>query len=222
MYKGGIFLLRKLRDNPLWQDKPFSKGQAWVDMLLQANHKDTEVFYKDNVYPIKRGQFIRTERDLASDWGWSRSRVTRFLLLLKKCSMIVTKTEPKANLITILNYNELQKVRTNNRTKREPNVNLNKNDKECIYTYMTDFDTFWEAYPKKLNKKKAFEAWQKTNGDRPELKELLDTLKKHKQSDAWKKSAGQFIPYPSTWLNGKRWEDEITIDSHNDDPPYWS
>jgi len=136
VYRGGIFLLRKIRDNPIWQDKPFTKGQAWVDMLLQANHKDVKVLYKQQIYDVKRGQFIRTERDLAADWGWSRSKVTRVLDLFKKCSMIVTKPAPRANLITILNYDELQTLRTNNeprlnqdRTKSEPRVNLNKNDK---------------------------------------------------------------------------------------------
>lgn len=222
MYQGGIFLLRKLRANPLWQDKPFTKGQAWVDMLLQANHKDAEVFYKGEIYMVHRGQFIKTERDLAGDWGWSRSKVTRFLKLLKKCSMIVTKPAPKANRITILNYNELQQMRTKKRTKREPNVNLNKNDKNDKKTYMSDFDLFWGAYPRKVNKQNAFKAWQKCNSDKPAISDLLNIIENHKQSDAWKKDGGQFIPHPTTWLNGKRWEDEISKISQDDDPPYWS
>lgn len=171
---------------------------------------------------VHRGQFIKTERDLAGDWGWSRSKVTRFLKLLKKCSMIVTKPAPKANRITILNYNELQQMRTKKRTKREPNVNLNKNDKNDKKTYMSDFDLFWGAYPRKVNKQNAFKAWQKCNSDKPAISDLLNIIENHKQSDAWKKDGGQFIPHPTTWLNGKRWEDEISKISQDDDPPYWS
>ena len=41
---------------------------------------------------------------------------------------------------------------------------------------------------------------------------LLDAIEKQKKSEDWKKEGGKFIPYPTTWLNGKRWEDEdITL-----------
>lgn len=127
---GGIFLLRKIRQNPLWNEKPFTRGQAWVDMLLLANYKDNDIFFEGQIYKIKRGQFIRSERQFAMDWGWSRSAVTRFLKLLKKQEMIVSKPNPRANLLTILNYNQLQKIRTNNRTSGEPVANLTKKEKK--------------------------------------------------------------------------------------------
>lgn len=38
---------------------------------------------------------------------------------------------------------------------------------------------------------------------------ILAALEKHKKSEDWKKDAGKFIPYPATWLNGRRWEDEL-------------
>ena len=41
---------------------------------------------------------------------------------------------------------------------------------------------------------------------------------------ARKKEGGQFIPYPATWINGRRWEDEVTeppTQSAKDSPPYW-
>lgn len=230
MHRGGIFLLRKIRLNPLWQDKPFTQGQAWVDMLLQANHKDADVLYRHDIYHIKRGQFIRTERDLAGDWGWSRSKVTRFLNLLRRCNMIVTETAPKANLITISNYNELQKLRTNNepivnqtRTKREPKqecIRMKKNKPLCAYT--VDFERFWSAYPRKVNKKKAFDAWKKCNGSRPPIDDLISAIAKQSDTPTWKKDSGQFIPHPTTWINGERWSDQVDVQvSHDDDPPYW-
>jgi len=134
--KGAIFLHRQIQDHYLWKDKPFTMGQAWIDMLLRANHEKARVLYRREFYEIDRGQFIRTERDLAHDWGWSRSKITRFLVLLKKDLMIDTKPNPKANLVTILNYNDYQILRTNNkpklnqsRTNSEPIVNLNNNEK---------------------------------------------------------------------------------------------
>jgi hypothetical protein len=44
---------------------------------------------------------------------------------------------------------------------------------------------------------------------------MIDVIEAGKKSEDWIKSDGQFIPYPATWLNGKRWEDEIQI---NDEP----
>jgi hypothetical protein len=38
---------------------------------------------------------------------------------------------------------------------------------------------------------------------------IVDGLRKQVVSTAWTKDNGQFVPHPSTWLNGKRWEDEV-------------
>ena len=49
-------------------------------------------------------------------------------------------------------------------------------------------------------------------GDKPNddlVREILSALEKQKQSSQWQKDNGQFIPYPTTWLNGKRWEDDL-------------
>jgi len=29
------------------------------------------------------------------------------------------------------------------------------------------------------------------------------------QSESWNRDGGRYIPHPSTWLNGRRWEDEL-------------
>lgn len=139
MSQGAIFLHREITEHWLWKDKPFSKGQAWVDMILLANHTENKVPYNDKVTVISRGEFIRSERFLAMRWGWSKASVHRFLILLKNDSMIDIKSNQKANQISILNYNEYQEMRTKKepkvnqkRTKSEPVVNLNNNEEECI------------------------------------------------------------------------------------------
>jgi hypothetical protein len=45
------------------------------------------------------------------------------------------------------------------------------------------------------------------------LQTLLTALDKQKKSTQWKKDNGQFIPHPATWLNGKRWEDQLEPDA---------
>ena len=71
------------------------------------------------------------------------------------------------------------------------------------------FDAFWEAYPRKRSKGQAEKTWVKLNPDDNLLKEILAGLENAKRSVDWQKDGGQYIPYPSTWLNAKGWEDEL-------------
>jgi hypothetical protein len=72
------------------------------------------------------------------------------------------------------------------------------------------FDTFWAAYPRKVDKQNAQKKWQKLKPDAALRETIMNALARHKVSRDWVKDNGQFIPYPSTWINKKRWEDEIT------------
>jgi hypothetical protein len=70
------------------------------------------------------------------------------------------------------------------------------------------FEDFWKTYPRKVNKKEALASWKKAKT--PVLDIIIKTIEKQKTSDQWLKDNGQFIPYPSTWLNQERWNDELT------------
>lgn len=74
--------------------------------------------------------------------------------------------------------------------------------------YSVEFLSFWDHYPRKEKKKKAFEAWQQIPNVDALLEKMLSTLSWQSESDQWTKEAGQFIPHPATWLNNSRWEDE--------------
>jgi hypothetical protein len=70
------------------------------------------------------------------------------------------------------------------------------------------FEKFWEAYPRKVAKKKAHRAWAKLKQSPELLAMMVDALNKQKSWDQWTKDGGQFIPHPATWLNQERWTDE--------------
>lgn len=71
----------------------------------------------------------------------------------------------------------------------------------------SDFDLFWSAYPRKVDKKKARAAFAKV---RAPVSQLLAALEVQKKSEQWLKSGGQYVPHPTTWLNGERWEDDVS------------
>ena len=65
-----------------------------------------------------------------------------------------------------------------------------------------DFEPFWKAYPRKVNKKTAQIAWR--NLSKSEREKARDGLKDFPFS-----KEERFIPHASTWLRQRRWEDEI-------------
>ena len=76
--------------------------------------------------------------------------------------------------------------------------------------YTEDFKAFWDCYPRKVGKGKAFKAWRQAKG-RPTVDELVSAVNLHRDTEQWKRDGGQFIPHPSTWLNERRWEDDPRI-----------
>jgi len=108
MSKGWIKLDRQLSEHWLWKDQPFSYGQAWVDLLLKANHKPAKILIKTKLVEIKRGEQARSEVTLSGDWGWSRGKVRRFLKLLKNDAMIEQKAVQVTSVISICNYDSFQ------------------------------------------------------------------------------------------------------------------
>lgn len=71
------------------------------------------------------------------------------------------------------------------------------------------FNAFWEAYPKKKDKKNARKAFDKAIKN-TNLDTMLAALEKQRTTSDWQRDGGQFIPYPATWLNGERWADDLT------------
>jgi predicted phage replisome organizer len=111
----------------------------------------------------------------------------------------------------VARFREKQRLLSEPVTLRNAEVTQqNKNKNKNIYMLKNGFNLFWERYPKKLAKRDAEKAFAKINPDEKLFNLILEKLELYKQSEAWLKDGGQFIPYPATWLNGRRWEDEIT------------
>ena len=128
MNNGWIRIHRGIQQNSIWEVKPFSPGQAWIDLLLRANHSEKNVLFDMNLIKINRGQFITSSRKLAENWGWSRNKVNQFLDVLKQDKMIDQQTDHKKTTITILKYDSYQKCPTSESTTEEPLKDTNNNE----------------------------------------------------------------------------------------------
>jgi DNA-binding transcriptional regulator YhcF (GntR family) len=118
MNTGWVKIYRDICNHELWQDKPFSKGQAWLDILLEVNHREKNVLLGNQVIKVKIGEKITSIRKLCERWGWSNTKVKNFLALLETEQMITHKSDTKKTFIKVLNYSEYQQ-RKNGESDKE-------------------------------------------------------------------------------------------------------
>lgn len=123
MHRGYIKLWRSSVDNKLYFAEPFTKWQAWQDLLLLANHKNsTTKVVRGITVEIKRGQVLAGEEFLAERWKWSRGKVRRFLQQLeaKTVQQIVQQKNNVITIISIVNWEIYQGDGTTDGTAFEP------------------------------------------------------------------------------------------------------
>ena len=106
MAQGWIAVHRQLQQHWLWEDKPFSKGQAWIDLLLLANHCDNKFLLGNELMQVNAGDVVTSIAKLCVRWGWSNTKVVSFLNLLESDGMISKKSDTKKTVITIENYSK--------------------------------------------------------------------------------------------------------------------
>jgi len=106
-------------------------------------------------------------------------------------------------------YNNINTINSNNIN------NINNNNKEDF------FEIFWQHYPKKRDKGRTEKWFIKNKITKEFLDKMLIKIEELKKTKQWQKENGQFIPYPSTWLNSKGWEDEVDKNEKNNNVPIW-
>ena len=114
--KGWIKLHRSIMDNDLYMQKPFSRGQAWVDLLLLAEHKTQKKFWRGNLTEFRRGDVCLSILKLSERWGWSRNKVRHFLGQLEELEMVHLNGHQNRTVITIVKYDDFQNQGTPKRT----------------------------------------------------------------------------------------------------------
>lgn len=238
MAQGWISLNREIAGHWVW-DCEFSHGQAWVDLILNANHKPAKIMIKGQLIELSRGQQARSELTLSKQWKWSRNKVRRFLKNLENDDMIKVKSGHLTTVITICKYNDFQSNDTANDTAkgqqseqqkdntRNTNNNVNNENNENNQLDQSkiarqeleesSFEYWWKSFPTKTAKKAAFKAWQKVikKMDSDKVGELTNHIVQDVafRLDALSNGDDRFIGFdrlhPTTYLNQERYNDDI-------------
>jgi hypothetical protein len=130
-----ITLDRKLLNNWLWEEKPFSKGQAWIDLLFLMNFEDNTFPHGNQIITIQRGSRLTSIQKLADRWGWSRKKVYDFLKVMEKEQMIERKSNTKETLITVVKYDDYQLSGNTKETPKKHRRNTEETPKTTINKY---------------------------------------------------------------------------------------
>lgn len=138
--KGWVKIHRKILENGLWLEERFTRAQAWIDLILRANHDSKEILIGYKKVVVSRGSLLVSQVKLAKRWGWDRKTVRRFLKFLQVSQMVHIdvdrNTQHGYTVIAIKNYEQYQSKGQQEGqqsprelpSKRDTNKNV-KNDK---------------------------------------------------------------------------------------------
>jgi DNA-binding transcriptional MerR regulator len=108
MLTGWYAIHRELLSSDIWLNEPFTRGQAWVDLLGLARFKPGHVRIGPTRIDLARGQLAWSQKSLGERWRWDRSKVRRFLKELERDQRIEQRTSRLTTVITVVNYDRYQ------------------------------------------------------------------------------------------------------------------
>jgi uncharacterized protein YdaU (DUF1376 family) len=143
-------------------------------------------------------------------WGYEHKRVKAEIARSKGISAIASANGRKGIHIRLAkakrNFSEGPASQI-----LDTRVQIPQPDTPKTFVLPDDFVRFWEEYPRKEAKKKTLSAWKSLA--------IPDRLAAYAGIARWKTSGRwddlQFVPLPTTYLNGRRWEDELKPKGEN-------
>lgn len=213
--KGFIYLHRKILKSSVCKNT--NVFAVWIWCLLKATHVAYKIPFGSTDIELQPGEFVTGRKVASKELHISPQTYRTCITYLKSTNRITTKSTNQFTIISIVNWKEYQNKPTNKSTRKltndQPTANQrlttnNNNNNNITNNIYVRFEEFWNAYPNKKAKKKAEQSWLKINPS--EYDKIMSSLGEYKKSEQWRAQGGRFVPYPSTWLNQERWNDEIS------------
>jgi DNA-binding transcriptional regulator YhcF (GntR family) len=111
---GTFNVSREIWDHEMFRGGVFTEREAFLWLISEAAWKPRAKRFRNGSVSLDRGQLCASVRFMADAWGWSKSRVSRFLDMLKKRDMIGAQSGTGILVVTICNYAKYQ------HTQRKP------------------------------------------------------------------------------------------------------
>jgi len=203
-------LLRSLPENGLLYYEGIEKDFAHeIALDLDEDVENVQVTIR---YLISKGLMFEADNDgfrmgkigmLIGSETQAAERMRRMRETRKKEPL----SAPDRNVVT-RQLHESSKGLRDDDAETEAKVEIDKYD---ISHFPDHFATFWATYPNRKGKRDALKAFKKLHPDEELLAVMLSAIEWQSKTSQWIRDSGQYIPYPATWLNGRRWEDELDL-----------
>jgi DNA-binding transcriptional MocR family regulator len=192
-----------------------SSGEKLV-LIMLANHTNSHT-----------GQCNPSHKLLADECSMGVSTLKRHLQSLtdKGLISVIPSYQDGVNLPNryLLKLEGVGPNRAGGRSKLDGGVGSNRatnQEEEPVKEPSNRFDEFWEVWPKhkrKINKFNCMKRWKQLKLDE-EADQIIAHVEASKDSDSWVEG---FIPLPMTYINGRRWMDEV-IEKQKDEDFKWT
>ena len=115
---GWIKLHRSIKNHWIFEKaRPKTRLEAWLIILLEANHSDEKVLINGSLIECKRGESLNSLDTWARLFNWDKSKTRRFLKLLKTDTMVELKSTQKTTHLKVCNYDTYQGERNTDETQ---------------------------------------------------------------------------------------------------------
>ena len=183
------YLASVSRVRPSVADELFTLG-AWIDHGDEYEVRD----YLDYQTPaaVERARSIAGKKAADARWAKEREEAER---------------NAAGNADRIANGNAEKSREEKRDTSRDRSALL------------AGFDDFWDVYPKRVARGAAEKAWPKAVKAAGDAEAIIAGAEAYAENMEAHRTAREFIAHPATWLNAKRWLDDLVPPSAEDRHP---
>lgn len=198
-------------DGRYWAYASYDGLVRWFDPLWSIQQVKRIVSKCKDAGILLVGNYNESPTD-RTNW-YSPSDEILELYSVKLCSSDVVRNRTMESSISIATSSEIEPcyiVNINNKINTPPKApqggRRRREPKKAPDWEPERFAAFWAYYPRGESKQAAIAAWDKLRPSSELIATMGRALKRQMQTEEWKRGVG--IPYASTWLNQRRWEDE--------------
>ncbi len=215
-----IKVYRSILDMDIWQRK--NDFRLFIYMLIKANWKDGN--FDGQV--VKRGSFVSSYQKISTDTDLTINQVRTSVKHLMDIGEITHKSHAKYSVFTINNYDLYQENHTQITTKPQTNnTNIThksqqdnteittieeekENNNKYIYTCARAcerFEDFWNAYPKKVMRSLAEQAYAQAVVSGMDEDSLVEAAKNYAEASQVQHWLPNYICNPDNWFQKSRY-----------------